>query len=117
VLIVEDNADGRETLKTLLKLQGHVVETAEDGLGGVALALANRPQVALIDLGLPGLDGYEVARQIRAALGDQVYLVALTGFGQDEDRRRTLDAGFDAHLLKPVDLDELSRLLTSVPDA
>jgi PAS domain S-box-containing protein len=115
VLIVEDNADARETLKTLLRLQGHQVETAEDGLRGVEQILVSRPQVALIDLGLPGLDGIDVARQVRGALGDRVFLVALTGFGQEDDRRRTLDAGFNAHLLKPVDLEELARLLASVP--
>jgi PAS domain S-box-containing protein len=115
VLIVEDNADARDTLKLLLTLQGHRVDTAADGLRGVEQALANRPQVALIDLGLPGLDGYEVARQVRAARGDGVFLVALTGFGQEEDRRRALEVGFNAHLVKPVDLDELSRVLACLP--
>jgi CheY-like chemotaxis protein/two-component sensor histidine kinase len=111
VLIIEDNTDGRETLEMLLKLLGHRVEVAEDGPKGVDLALAARPEVALIDLGLPTLDGYEVAQRVRAALGDRIYLIALTGFGQAEDRRRTLEAGFNTHLVKPVDLEELTRLL------
>jgi CheY-like chemotaxis protein len=114
VLIIEDNADGRETLQTLLHLQGHRVETAADGPRGVELVLSSRPQVALVDLGLPGLDGFEVARQVRAVLRDEVFLIALTGFGQEDDRRRTLEAGFDAHLVKPVDLDALTRLLAVV---
>src|SRR5262249_55123701 len=97
VLIVEDNADARETLATLLRMLGHRTETASTGPEGVQLALASRPQVVLIDLGLPGLDGFQVARQIRAALGDTVRLVALTGYVLEEDRRRTGEAGFDAH--------------------
>ncbi|MBV9126437.1 MAG: response regulator, partial [Planctomycetes bacterium] len=117
VLIIEDNPDGRETMQALLKLWGHRVEAAEDGQGGVAMALASNPQVALIDLGLPRWDGYEVAKKLRASLGQNIYLVAMTGFGQAEDRRRTLEAGFDAHLVKPVDMDELARLLTDLPQA
>jgi PAS domain S-box-containing protein len=113
VLIVEDNPDGRETLQTLLKLLNHRVDVAEDGREGVAKALALRPQVALIDIGLPTLDGYQVARQVRAALGNSVFLIALTGYGQAEDRRRTAEAGFDAHLVKPVDTEQLSQLLTT----
>jgi signal transduction histidine kinase len=115
VVIVEDDPDSRETLQTLLALSGHRVETAEDGPRGLQQVLASRPQVVLIDLGLPTLDGYEVARQIRAALGQGIFLVALTGFGQAEDRRRSEEAGFDAHLTKPVDLEELARLLAALP--
>jgi signal transduction histidine kinase/CheY-like chemotaxis protein len=115
VLIIEDHADGRKSLCTLLGLLGHRVEAAEDGPAGVDLVLRSRPQVALIDLGLPGLDGYGVARKLRAELGGAVYLVALTGFGQNEDRRKTQEAGFDAHLVKPVDVQELTRLFDSLP--
>jgi signal transduction histidine kinase/PAS domain-containing protein len=111
VLLVEDNADGREALRTLLELGGHRVDVAEDGPSGIAIAQQVRPDVALIDIGLPGLDGYQVAAAIRAAEGDRVRLIALTGYGQSEDRRRALEAGFDAHLVKPVEPDELSRLL------
>ena len=111
ILIVEDNADGRESLAMLLRLMGHRVETAADGPSGVQAVLTARPQVALIDIGLPGLDGYQVAAQVRAALAQDVFLVALTGHAQPEDRRRALEAGFDNHLTKPIDLDDLRDLL------
>ncbi|VTT96735.1 histidine kinase : Multi-sensor hybrid histidine kinase (Fragment) OS=uncultured bacterium PE=4 SV=1: HisKA: HATPase_c: Response_reg [Gemmataceae bacterium] len=111
VLIVEDNADGRESLATLLGLMGHRVDVAEDGPSGVEVALAVRPEVALIDIGLPGLDGYAVASRVRAALGRSVFLVALTGHSQPEDRRRAAEAGFDAHLTKPVEPEELQALI------
>ena len=90
---------------------GHRVESAATGPDGITVALSSRPQVVLIDLGLPGLDGYEVARQVRAALGESVRLIALTGYAQEEDRRRTRDAGFDAHLPKPVELEELNGVM------
>jgi signal transduction histidine kinase/CheY-like chemotaxis protein len=112
VLIVEDNADGRDSLATLLGLMGHRVDVAEDGPSGVEVALAVRPEVALIDIGLPGLDGYAVATRVRAALGRSVFLVALTGHSQPEDRRRAAEAGFDAHLTKPVEPDELQALIS-----
>jgi signal transduction histidine kinase/CheY-like chemotaxis protein len=111
VLIVEDNADAREMLKMSLEMDGHQVEVAEDGRHGVDLALERTPEVVLVDIGLPGLDGYEVARRIRGVLGRKVTLVALTGYGQVEDRRRTREAGFDVHLVKPVDPEALSRSL------
>jgi signal transduction histidine kinase/CheY-like chemotaxis protein len=113
ILIIEDNADARETLALLLQMLGHHVETAATGPDGVNLALSMRPQVVLIDLGLPGLDGFEVARRIRTALGAGVRLVALSGYAQEEDRRRTLEAGFDAHLPKPVELEELNHVLAA----
>lgn len=111
ILIVEDNIDGRESLQVLLTLLGHRVDVAEDGLKGVELALETRPEVVLIDIGLPGLNGYQVAEKLRAAFGDGTLLVALTGSGQPEDRRRAREVGFDAHLIKPVELDELQKLL------
>jgi signal transduction histidine kinase/ActR/RegA family two-component response regulator len=117
ILIIEDNADARSTLQTLLTLKGHRVEVAATGPQGITAALASRPQVALIDLGLPGADGTEVARKLRAELGDGVLLVALTGHALEEDRRRTQEAGFNAHLAKPVELDELTRLLADPPAA
>lgn len=107
VLVVEDNADAREMLRMALELDGHRVETAADGAGGVDAALRTTPDVVLVDIGLPGLDGYAVARRLRAALGDRVTLVALTGYGQSEDRRRASEAGFDAHLVKPVNPEAL----------
>lgn len=113
VLIVEDNEDSRELLAAMLKRRGHRVAAAPDGLTGVEVALARQPEVVLVDIGLPGLDGYAVARRIRSALGGAVYLVALTGYGQPEDRQRALAAGFDVHLTKPVDLRVLQELLNA----
>jgi PAS domain S-box-containing protein len=112
ILLVEDNADGREALRSLLELLGHHVQVAEDGHRGVELAFTARPDVGLVDIGLPGIDGYEVARRLRAdPSGRDMLLVALTGYGQPEDERRALEAGFDAHLVKPVDPDVLEDLL------
>ena len=113
VLLVEDNDDIRDALRTELEFDGHRVDAARDGPRGVELALATVPQVALIDLGLPGLDGYEVGRRIRAALGRRVFLVALTDdrYRQERDRRRSSEAGFDAHLVKPVSHEDLTRVL------
>jgi two-component system, sensor histidine kinase len=108
VLLVEDNEDAREMLRYLLKLSGHEVYEAADGLDGLAAAAAVRPDVAIVDVGLPGLDGYEVARRIRLAPhGDRLTLIALTGYGQPEDRQRALEAGFDHFLVKPVDPEQL----------
>jgi CheY-like chemotaxis protein len=119
VLIVEDNRDARTTLRMLLTLaHGHRVLEAGDGPAAIQIALTERPDVALIDLGLPGLDGFEVARRIRAVLGrDEIHLVALTGYGEAEDRMRTGEAGFDAHFVKPVDTAVLAKLLSDVAAA
>jgi CheY-like chemotaxis protein len=111
LLLVEDNPDGRDTLRLVLELSGFEVEVAEDGVAGLRLALSWRPDAAVVDIGLPLLDGYEVARRIRETLDGHIFLVALTGYGRDEDRRRAFQAGFDVHLTKPADLDELARLL------
>ena len=118
VVIVEDNADAREMLRVCLELAGHDVRATEDGPAGIEAARELRPDVALIDIGLPGVDGYEVARQLRATLDHGTKLVALTGYGQPEDRRRALEAGFDAHITKPVDpadLIEVIETLTAAP--
>jgi PAS domain S-box-containing protein len=115
LLLVEDNPDIGETLRDLLQILGHRVELAVDGLRGVQIALATRPDAALVDIGLPGIDGYEVARRVRAADGGKrILLVALTGYGRPEDRDRALECGFDAHLVKPVDPEELNHLLTAL---
>jgi signal transduction histidine kinase/ActR/RegA family two-component response regulator len=114
ILIVEDGEDNRESLQLLLEEEGHQVATAVDGPQGVERALSLHPDVALVDIGLPRLDGYEVARRIRAAMGSDIYLIALTGYGQPEDRARAVAAGFDVHLTKPVDVDTLDRLLAGV---
>lgn len=116
VLIIEDNADSRESLCDLLRLWGYQVEVAGDGMQGLKKALNARPEIALIDIGLPGMNGYEVAQQVRTAIGpEDIFLVALTGYGQPDDRRKALEAGFNTHLVKPVNLDELCRLLGTVP--
>jgi CheY-like chemotaxis protein len=112
VLVIEDNDDAREMLRNLLRLFGHEVHEACDGAVGLEEARRLRPDAALIDIGLPGMDGYEVARRIRADLPG-ARLVALTGYGQPEDRERALAAGFDVHLVKPVDPDQLQRLLAA----
>ena len=111
VLLVEDSEDNREMLRLLLELDGFRVDVAADGREGVHQAVMLRPKVALVDLGLPSFDGYEVARQVRAALGPSIRLVALTGYGQPEDRARSAEAGFDAHLLKPIDHEALKAIL------
>jgi signal transduction histidine kinase len=111
ILIVEDNDDARQMLRHLLELSGHEVHEAANGTAGLERALVLRPDVVLIDLGLPGLDGYEVARRLRASGRKEVVLIAVTGYGQREDRLRASAAGFDAHFTKPVDLTALDALL------
>jgi len=108
VLLIEDNDDGREMMATMLASFGYEVLQAADGIDGVNVALAQRPQVALVDIGLPGIDGYEVARRLRREEATRgIRLVALTGYGLADDQRRVLEAGFDRHLVKPVDLEAL----------
>lgn len=113
VLVVEDMADSREMLVELLGMLGHRVEAVEDGEAGVDKILESRPDVALVDLGLPGIDGLEVARRVRASpAGSHVRLVALTGFGAPEDRTRAHEAGFDDFLTKPLGMPELVRVMS-----
>jgi CheY-like chemotaxis protein len=114
ILIVDDNRDSADMLAMLLKLNGHQTLTAHDGLAAVDAATLLDPDVILLDIGLPGLNGYEVARRIREQQrqGRRPLLVALTGWGQGEDRRRSKEAGFDTHMVKPVDERVLRRLLT-----
>lgn len=116
VLIVEDHRDARTTMRLLLTLQhGHVVHEAADGASAVRTALATTPDVALIDLGLPDMTGHEVAKRIRVALGPSpIVLVAVTGYGSAEDRREAQEAGFDFHLVKPVDPAELARIFEGI---
>ena len=117
VLVVDDNVDAAESLALLLRLGGHEVRVAHDGPAALALAEADPPEVALLDLGMPGMDGYELAGRFRGhpALRD-VLLVALTGWGQAEDRRRTAAAGFDHHLVKPVEPDRIQDVMRSLKD-
>jgi PAS domain S-box-containing protein len=121
VLVVDDNQDAMESLAMLLGFWGHDVVTASDGIAAVDLALQRRPHVVLLDIGLPGIDGYEVARRIHAQEGaTKPVLVAMTGYGQAEDRQRAREAGFGLHLVKPVEPDALQRALDVVarrPDA
>jgi len=114
LLIVEDNEDSRDSLGMLLTLLGHRVELAENGATALERAATAKPQVALVDIGLPDMNGHEVARRLRAA-GEPIYLIALTGYSQTTDIQKALDAGFDAFLVKPASLDELDRILAKVP--
>jgi signal transduction histidine kinase len=108
VLLIEDNDDGREMMATMLGSYGYPVLQARDGLEGVNMATTELPDVALVDIGLPGIDGYEVARRLRKDAGTcGIRLIALTGYGLAEDQRRVLEAGFDVHMVKPVDLATL----------
>ena len=118
ILIVDDSEDGAESLAMLLQCDGHETHKAHDGLAAIAAAERLRPDAVLLDIGLPGLNGYEVCRRIRREpWGKDLLLVALTGWGQEEDRHRSRDAGFDAHMVKPVDFDALLNLLGSIPSA
>ncbi|MEO6447181.1 MAG: ATP-binding protein, partial [Gemmatimonadaceae bacterium] len=114
ILVVDDNADAAESLCMLLELVGHDVSSANDGLGAVHAAEDFLPDVAILDIGLPKLNGYEAARRIRAARGAAVTLIALTGWGQEDDRRRSREAGFDHHLTKPADFGVLQKLLSDI---
>jgi PAS domain S-box-containing protein len=114
ILVVDDNRDSTESLATLLRLFGNDVRTAYEGRHALVVAGAYRPDLVLLDIGLPGLNGYEVAKQLRSMPGLKgSVLVALTGFGTDEDRAKAQQAGFDHHLVKPVDYESLHRLLAS----
>ena len=114
VLLIEDNEDGREMMAMMLSCYGYEVQYAEDGPRGLEAAARFRPDLALVDIGLPGIDGYEVARRLRADPATRdIKLIALTGYGLAEDLRRVLDAGFDRHLVKPVDIDHLMEVIGS----
>jgi CheY-like chemotaxis protein/two-component sensor histidine kinase len=113
ILIADDNQDAMETLKLLLEMDGHEIHTALDGEAALALADQMIPEVMLLDLGMPALSGFEVAARIRErAWGNEVTLIAITGWGQAEDRRRSLEAGFNHHLTKPIEFETLQRLLS-----
>jgi CheY-like chemotaxis protein len=112
VMVVDDNLDSADTMAELIRIWGHDVRTANDGPSALECARGFRPQVVLLDVGLPGMDGYELARRLRAEGLAGTLLVSVTGYGQEEDRRRAQEAGFDHHLTKPVDPDTLLRLMS-----
>ena len=115
ILIVDDNADGARSLALVLSASGNNVRTAHDGVQALAVAREFRPEIVLLDIGLPGMNGYEVARNLRRMpeLSHPV-LVAVTGWGSEEDRRRTREAGFDHHLTKPVEMNDLVSLIAGI---
>jgi CheY-like chemotaxis protein len=115
ILVVDDNTDSAVSLAMLLRIEGNETFTAHDGVEAVAEAEKHRPDVILLDIGLPKMSGHEVCRHIRRQpWGQNIALVALTGWGQEEDRRKSREAGFDGHLVKPVDFEKLSDLLSSL---
>jgi len=112
VLVVDDNADVAEGLMMLLELLGHLVRVAHDGMAALEAVRVNVPDLMLVDIGLPGMDGYELARNVRQdSRLKGVVLVALTGYGRDEDKRKAIEAGFDEHLVKPLTVETFQKLL------
>ena len=114
ILVAEDIPDAAEMMRVMLECMCHAVRVARDGVEAVALAEEFQPQMALLDIGMPRMDGYEAARRIRQALGTDVILVAVTGWGQEEDKRRAREAGFDHHLTKPTEPEALERLVAAI---
>ena len=113
---MDDNRDAAASLAMVLKRTGHDVQTVLDGAAALQAAESFRPHLTLLDIGLPKMSGYEVCRRMREQLrGKHMVLVALTGWGQDEDRRRSLEAGFDVHIVKPVDSAPLETLIAGLP--
>jgi CheY-like chemotaxis protein len=110
VLVVDDNRDAADSLSLLLQTQGHEVQTAYDGEAALEVATGFRADIVLLDIGLPVMNGFEVAKRLRSG-GSAARLVALSGYGQPEDVRRSREAGFDGHLVKPVDLERVSEML------
>jgi CheY-like chemotaxis protein len=110
VLVVDDNKDAADALSTFLQMKGHQTRTAYSGNEAIQEVLAFGPEVVLLDIGLPGMNGYDAARRIRA-IDSAIQLIALTGYGQSTDRRRSAAAGFDMHLTKPVGIEELEAAL------
>ena len=115
IVVVEDNQDVRDLLRLKLRRLGHEVHAVGDGVAGVQTIVDHRPDLALVDIGLPGIDGYEVASRVRESVGQDVVLVAVSGFGQPEDKRRAIDAGFDDHITKPADVTDIENLLSRLP--
>jgi PAS domain S-box-containing protein len=117
ILAADDNTDALESVASLLRLKGHVIETAVDGMEALEKARLQRPEVLLLDIGMPQMDGYEVARRVRQeSWGREMLLIAMTGWGQERDKMQAMEAGFDAHLTKPIDFQALDRLLAVPAD-
>ena len=114
ILVADDNRDEADSLQRILALYGHEVRVAYDGASALMLGEQFRPRVAILDIGMPGTNGYDVARALRTRQGEAVTLVALTGWGQEADRRRAAEAGFDHHLVKPVEPQTLNALLADL---
>jgi len=110
VLIVDDNVDAADSLALMLRAMGHEVEVAHDGRAGVEMSRRTRPDIVLLDIAMPGMSGYEAAKEIRQFLGAGVRIIAVTGYGRHEGRRQPLEPGFDQHIVKPLDPDLLKRL-------
>jgi CheY-like chemotaxis protein len=114
--VVDDNVDAAEMMKAILEMDGHEVCLAHDATSALATLGAFEPEIALLDIGLPGMDGYDLARGLRAhPRASRAFLVAVTGWGQDDDRQRARDAGFDAHLTKPANPADVERLVAAAP--
>jgi CheY-like chemotaxis protein len=112
VLVVDDNVDSAESLAMLLRMSDCEVDVVYDGPSAIEAVKKNHPHLVLLDIGMPGMDGFEVAREIRKDKSlDDILLIALTGWGEDEDKKRSLNAGFDLHLVKPVEFDAIESIL------
>jgi DNA-binding response OmpR family regulator len=114
ILVADDYPDGREMLAFFLERQGHTVATASDGADALAVASTFGPDVAILDIGMPGVSGHTVARELRKQRGSALTLVALSGLGEPADKARAAEAGFDCHFTKPVDITELSKFLEEI---
>ena len=113
ILVVDDNADAADSLGMLLRVRGDEVRVAYDGLAALELAGEFNPEVVLLDSGMPKISGYDVARRLREARGDSVFIVAISGWGQEGDRKKARESGFDHHFTKPVDFEALLALIDS----
>ena len=111
VLVIDDTRDAADVMQMLIESDGALADVAYDGASGIVLAQEKAPDVILLDIGMPDMDGYETCRVIRKLLGKDVLIIALTGWGQEEVKRRALESGFDAHLTKPVEPDKLTELI------
>ena len=114
ILVADDYPDGREMLAFFLERQGHAVATATDGADALAVAPDFKPHVAILDIGMPGISGHAVARELRRQMGDAITLVALSGLGEASDKARAAEAGFDRHFTKPVDITALAAYLSEI---